>query len=30
MINAKGRKRKVAAADKGKAAVFKWKKQRQR
>ena len=30
MINAKGRKRKVAAADKGKAAVFKWKKQRQK
>ena len=30
MINAKGRKRKVAAADKGKAAVFKWKKCRQK
>jgi len=30
VLNAKGRKRKVAAGDKGKAAVFKWKKQRQR
>ncbi|KAK7237735.1 U3 small nucleolar RNA-associated protein [Aureococcus anophagefferens] len=30
VLNAKGRKRKVAAGDKGKAAVFKWKKQRQK